>query len=125
MLQHQAEQLRGMYILSQYSDGTWTKLDWGFGDSILPGGATNRLMVERSGAQITAYINGEQVASISDGTYTGPRRVGLVAIAYDVLSMDIRFDNFEVYPLASGSGVAARSAAKGVPGEESGAAGAR
>ena len=59
----------------------------------------NRLKVKRDGALIEAYANGELLASVSDGSYTGVRHVGLIVATYDVQIADVFFDNFVVYPV--------------------------
>jgi hypothetical protein len=65
----------------------------------LPYPATNRLKVVRSGATITAYLNGQWLASVSDGSYMGSLQVGLSA-GTDAGNADLRFDAYGVYPVS-------------------------
>jgi len=84
----------GYYYLWRYDDDYWTSLVWGSSSSINTGTGTNRLKVERVGAQIKAYANNQLLVSISDATYTGVRHIGLIATSYDQANVDARFDNF-------------------------------
>ena len=92
----------GNYAIFRYSSGTSTTLASGSSGSINTGTANNRIKVERSGSSIKAYANGQLLASIWDGTYTGTRRVGLIVSSYDQPNVDARFDNFTVYPATCG-----------------------
>jgi hypothetical protein len=70
-----------------------------YSPAINQGSATNQIKIERNGALINAYANGQLLASVMDGTYTGSHYVGLVVISYDQENIDIRFDNFNVDPI--------------------------
>jgi hypothetical protein len=97
----------GDYAIFRYSSNTWILLTSGYSTSINIGTATNRLKVERNGSLIRAYANGQLLRSISDGSYTGSRHVGLIASSYNQPNVDARFDNFAVYPLACGAAATA------------------
>jgi hypothetical protein len=88
----------GDYDISKYDDG-WTSLDFGSSNSINTGTTINRLMIKRDGSLIEAYANGELLASVSDGSYTGMRNVGLIVLTYFDPIGDVMFDNFAVYPV--------------------------
>jgi len=93
------------YVIWRYTSGLgWTPIAYGSSAFIYPGTATNRLKIERDGALIKAYANGQLLTSISDSSYTGLRHVGLIVSAYDHPNVDIRFDNFKVYPVSCGAG---------------------
>jgi uncharacterized repeat protein (TIGR01451 family) len=83
------------YEIYRYNSG-WTFLTGGASASINPGTATNRLTIERSGSQIKAYANGQLLSTLTDGTFTGPRHVGLITSSYNQPNVDARFDNFSV-----------------------------
>ena len=78
-------------ILKKAAD-TWQYLGSGSSGHINGGGAANRLKVERYGSRISAYVNGNLLASVSDSAYTGSRYVGLIAQSADQSNVDARFD---------------------------------
>jgi uncharacterized repeat protein (TIGR01451 family) len=84
----------GYYLLWLYNAGDWTLLTWGQSSSINTGTGTNRLRLERVGAQIAVYANNQLLVSGSDATYPGLRRVGLILSSYGEHDVDARFDNF-------------------------------
>jgi hypothetical protein len=88
----------GIYAIWNYDTGNWTLLAEGQSGSINLGTASKRLKVERNGATIAAYANGQLLTTVSDNSFIGSREMGLVAFSYDQPGVDIRFDNFVVYP---------------------------
>jgi pectate lyase len=64
--------------------------------SIVQGAATNHLRADCVGSNLTLYVNGTQVASATDSTFT-KGDVGLIAKTFTVAGTDITFDNFFVY----------------------------
>ncbi len=96
------------YTLEIYPDGWYGIYRWdpsavvtlseAFSPAILQGTATNQIKVKRSGASIHAYANGQLLANVTDGTYTGMRYLGLLVFSYNKPNVDIRFDNFTIYP---------------------------
>jgi uncharacterized repeat protein (TIGR01451 family) len=84
----------GYYYLWRYDNGNWTSLTYGYSSSIKTGTGTNRLKVERTSAQIIAYVNNQMLVNTSDAMYTGLRHVGLIASSYDQPKVDARYDNF-------------------------------
>lgn len=80
-------------------DGTWTTLvDWTHSLSIMPGIATNHLRVNRIGSDIIIYINGTQVVTYNDSSFTSPGRdAGVRVYSSDDFPAYGRFDNFGVY----------------------------
>jgi len=96
------------YTIWRYASGSgWRRLAFGYSPFINPSYTTKRLKVDRDGASIRVYLDGHLLASLTDGSYTGSRHVGLYAAAYDSPNVDIRFDNFVVYPLQCGPTVTA------------------
>jgi hypothetical protein len=83
----------GYYVLWRYDAGDWTLLTYGQSPSINPGTGTNRLKLERIGAQINAYANNQLLVSGSESTYTGMRYVGVTLSSYNEHDVDARFDN--------------------------------
>mgnify|MGYP002624241665 CR=1 FL=1 len=63
------------YWLWKYESDAWTLLTEGFYEQEV----SNQLKIVRAGIQIDAYINDQWMATISDGSFTGPRRLGLMA----------------------------------------------
>lgn len=73
------------------SDGYMTRVS-----SINQGEATNHLRADCIGNTLTLYVNGTQVVSATDSSFSGGD-VGLVARTFEVAGTDILFDNFVVY----------------------------
>jgi uncharacterized repeat protein (TIGR01451 family) len=71
--------------------------------AIHQGSAVNQLKVERDGSSIRAYANGQLLAEVTDYNYTGSRYIGLGVFSYKEANLDIRFDNFMVYPVSCGT----------------------
>jgi uncharacterized repeat protein (TIGR01451 family) len=90
------------YAILRYDSNDWVVLSQGYTSAIHQGSATNRIKVERDGASIKAYANGQLLISLTDSSYTGSRYIGLNVISSDLANVDIRFDNFTVYPLNCG-----------------------
>jgi hypothetical protein len=74
-------------------------LTGGSSSYINPSPAFNHLEVERDDTSIKVYANGQFLKSITDGSYTGLRYVGLIVGGSPE---DVRFDNFVVYPVSCG-----------------------
>jgi hypothetical protein len=87
----------GWYGLYHHSSGDWTVLGENMSSAVNPGASSNQLKVERNGALINGYVNGQLVTSVSDGLFTGSRYVGLILSTYDQAGLDACFDNFAVY----------------------------
>lgn len=99
------------YTLEIYPDGWYGLYRWdpdiitlsqAYSPAINQGSASNQIKVERNGGLIKAYANGQLLTSLYDYGYTGSRYIGLVVFSYDQPNVDIRFDNFIVYPVNCG-----------------------
>jgi hypothetical protein len=91
----------GEFILDKRTmDGTWTTIvHWTYSSAINRGSGTNHIEVERVGSKIEIYMNGVEVANVTDGTLLGSGRdAGLVAYSGDSTGVDVRFDNFAASP---------------------------
>ncbi len=64
--------------------------------NINQGAAMNHLRADCVGSDLTLYVNGTQVASATDSSFT-KGDVGLIAKTFSVAGTDILFDNFFVY----------------------------
>ena len=83
------------YSLNKLQGGQWQVLvPWTRSSAINAGQVTNRLRVVRNGPQISLYVNGQFLTTVSDSSFTGNLRVGLAASAYDQGNVDARFDSF-------------------------------
>jgi len=60
------------------------------------GNAHNHIRAECIGDTLTLYVNGQQVSSVQDTTFSGGGDVGIFAGTYDEPGTDIHFDNFVV-----------------------------
>jgi hypothetical protein len=88
------------YLLEKRNwDGTWPLLiDWTYSSAIRQGMASNHLRVDRIGTAIYLYINGTQVTTFTDSSFTGSGRdAGVRAYSYQIAPVDVRFDNFGAY----------------------------
>ncbi|NCP86156.1 MAG: hypothetical protein CO094_10425 [Anaerolineae bacterium CG_4_9_14_3_um_filter_57_17] len=64
--------------------------------AIKMGNATNHLRADCVGNQLTLYVNGTQVMSVTDSELTGGGDAGLIAGTFDTAGTDALFDNFAV-----------------------------
>ena len=60
----------------------------------------------RNGASIAVYANNQLLATVSDSSFTGLRRIGLVAYSPKDSGLDARFDDFSLYPASCGPSAA-------------------
>ena len=81
----------GTNTIISSSDGNMTS-----DSNINQGAATNHLRADCIGNTLTLFVNGTQVATATDSTFTGGD-VGLVAQTFTVAGTDLMFDNFFVY----------------------------
>ena len=63
------------------------------------GASANLLQVVRNGSSISVYINGQLVVSLNDFTFLGPLYTGVAVLSYDEENLDVRFDDFAIYPV--------------------------
>ena len=83
------------FSIWKYNNGSWTALqDWTASSHINAGTAWNRLKLVRNGTSIVVYANNQLLATVSDSSFTGLRRIGLVAQSPDDSGLDARFDDF-------------------------------
>ena len=97
-------------------DGGWSPLrSWTSSGHINGGTGWNRLKVIRSQDDIAIYVNDQHPTTIVDGSFTGLRRIGLVAYAFGSGPIDARFDDFALYPVSCGPSAAGIAFEMGVP----------
>jgi hypothetical protein len=69
----------------------------------LTSGVWNNLIIVRNGNNITGIVNGTQLFSITDSTFTGQRKFGIFVEAKDFNNtstpLKIRFDNVQIFKL--------------------------
>ncbi len=65
-------------------------------DAIHQGDATNHIRADCVGSSLALYVNGVQVATVSDSSFSRGD-VGLIAGTFSEPGTDILFDNFYVY----------------------------
>lgn len=94
----------GYYAVMRYQlISGWETLAAGHSDAIRTGTAVNRLKIERNWKMIWVYANGRLLNILSDEFFAVPRYAGLIAAAYGEPNVDVRFDNFTVYPISCGA----------------------
>lgn len=64
-------------------------------EAILQGEATNHIRADCVGDRLTLYVNGQEIFSAQDSTWTAGD-VGVIAGGYSEPGTDIRFDNYVV-----------------------------
>lgn len=102
----------GGYWAIYRGNGGWSVLDSGYSPYITSG--MNHLRIVREGSLIEAYVNGHLLSRVTDSSFLGSRRVGLMAGAGDTAPVDAYFDNFAVCPVDSTPGVGAPSMGQGI-----------
>jgi uncharacterized repeat protein (TIGR01451 family) len=92
------------YSIWRYDHGGWTAVqNWTPSDHIQMGTDWNRLKVIRNGASIGFYANDHHLTAVYDSSFIGFRRIGLVAYSPDDGPVDVRFDDFALYPADCGA----------------------
>lgn len=89
------------YAIWKYDSG-WSLLTWSPSPAIQTGTAWNRVKVTREGTAISLYINDQFQTTVNDGSFTGFRRIGLSAYSPTGSGLDVRFDDFALYPASCG-----------------------
>ena len=86
----------GMYILHKLIQSEWTTLiDWTKSSAIRTGSETNVLKVLVRGSQITLFVNGQQLGSVTDSTFSRGK-IGMCASSYTgETNFHVAFDDFE------------------------------
>lgn len=104
---------RGQFALYRYDDGTAVRLvPYRASPAVNAGNDTNRLELSCEGASITARINGMEVASVEDGTYSEGRIQILLGAFSATATPEGRFGNLVVFrPEATARIAALRDAA--------------
>ncbi len=88
----------GAYILYRFDPTSAAILAQGYSHALNTYDLRNHIKVVRNGNMIDTYANNQLLASVSDGTYTGSRYLGLVAITGNEEYYPTNFYNFSVYP---------------------------
>lgn len=65
-------------------------------DAVKQGSATNHLRADCVGSTLTLYVNGQQVASVTDTSFTSGD-IGLTVGTFDEPNASVTFDNFVVF----------------------------
>ena len=106
--------LNGAYFSIWKWNGAWTALqNWTSSSLIDTGGGANRLKVMRNGASISVYVSDHLLTTISDSSFTGARRFGLAVSSPNSGTIDVRFDDFTLYPVSCGADAHAPSRGAG------------
>jgi hypothetical protein len=93
------------YSIWKYNNGWTTLKGWTSSGYIATGTGTNRLKVVRNGSSIAVYVNNQYLTTVTDSSYTDLRRIALAAGSPSSGAIDIRFDDFSMYPVSCGPGV--------------------
>lgn len=93
----------GWYGIYRWDPGGLVVLAQEFSPAIFQGSAANTIKIRRIGSTIEAYANDVMLYDLADSQFMGSRYLGLVAFSYDQRNVDIRFDDFYVYPATCGA----------------------
>jgi hypothetical protein len=105
----------GYYSIWKYDSG-WTALqDWTYSSFIATGTGWNRMKIIRDGASIAAYVNNHYLTTVTDSSFTGFRPIGVAAYSPDNSSLDVRFDDYTLYPTGCGVSAAGAGFEMGMP----------
>nr|HMN31396.1 hypothetical protein [Caldilineaceae bacterium] len=90
----------GYYIIQKVVDGEWSDLaEWTTSEAIHTGQQSGNTMgIFADGAQITALLNGEVVATLEDDSFSSGQ-IGLVAGTFDEANAEIAFDDLMLWDL--------------------------
>lgn len=89
----------GYYRFGKYVDDEWIEIiPWQETDLVRQGAATNTIAVEMDGGTFTFLANGKVLGTAEDSSFTDGD-VGLVAGSFDLVGVEIAFDDFRVYSL--------------------------
>lgn len=87
----------GYYLLSKFVDGEWvTLVDWTQSEFVNQGNADNTLKVAAFGPKITVWVNGQQLASITDNSLT-EGNFGFFAGTFAEPYTWVSFDNMKLW----------------------------
>ncbi|GIK38243.1 MAG: hypothetical protein BroJett011_20760 [Chloroflexota bacterium] len=103
------------YSIWKYNNGYTPLRNWTVSPHIKTGTSWNRLKVIRSGTSIAVYVNNQALVNITDGSFTGLRRIGLTAGSSNA-GLDTRFDDFSLFPASCGVGATETGFEMGEPG---------
>lgn len=86
----------GYYSISKTVDGEFQYLvDWDTSGKINQGNATNTIRIVCQGNTLTLYVNGSQLATTTDSSYTAGD-VTLTATTFESTPTEVHFDNLVV-----------------------------
>jgi hypothetical protein len=87
----------GLFLLSKFVGGHWlTLVDWTASPAIHRGVAENVLRISCLGQDISAYVNGQLVATAHDDAFR-QGDIGLSAGSFDQPNVEISYDNLVVW----------------------------
>jgi hypothetical protein len=84
------------YVVFSYGPGGWNLVTSGTSSFLSPGTAVNHLKVVRDKGVAAIYANGNLLTTSFGNAYSGKRYIGVIATAYDIKNVDVRFDNFAI-----------------------------
>ena len=86
----------GFYSIQRMDDSEFVNLvEWAESNKIKTGNASNTIKAICQGSTLTLFINGDQVAEVTDTTYTDGD-IALAATTYEDQPTEIRFDDLVV-----------------------------
>jgi hypothetical protein len=107
---------KGQYTARKLNGTTWTDLiAWKASPLIKQRDAANQLRVDAAGNTFTIYLNGEQLDTFSDSSYT-KGQVGMIATNVDAAKPHMHFDNLKLYTAEAQPAAPAGGPAAALPG---------
>lgn len=86
----------GEYTLGRLEGGSWTTLTKSSSPHITTGRGTNHMRVVCRGAEITVYVNGHYLSSVTDHSFSAGKP-GVYAVSSSEPNVHVAFDNFMVW----------------------------
>lgn len=87
----------GYFLLSKFADGEWTNLhDWTASDAINIDGSANILRIAAFGPDITTWVNGQELTSVTDDSLTHGN-FGFFAGTFAEPYAWVSFDNLKLW----------------------------
>lgn len=84
----------GYWYIWKYEDGKYTRLTYGASRAINMQKAANSLTATCIGRELTFYVNGVELGSVSDNTFRDGGQVGVSVSTFDVAGAAVEFDWF-------------------------------
>lgn len=90
---------KGEYLLRKSVNRSWQSVgtaNWTFSPAIKTGRAMNRLKIMARGSEITLWVNGQQISTVQDSSFTEGQVAFALQSPVGVPSIKVAFDNLRI-----------------------------